>query len=79
MTDRASERDRGVLKGALRDYLISLGGKPASIPTITEAVRPIAGERPSSSIRSSLQDTRYFERVERGVFRSVEVDKKPKK
>ena len=60
---------RGVLKDAIRGYLATLNGAPASIAEITEATKPIVGERPSSSYRSTLQDERYFERVSRGVFR----------
>ncbi|GAC62379.1 hypothetical protein [Gordonia sihwensis] len=60
---------RGVLKEAVREYLASLGGEPATIAQIAEAIKPEVGERPPSSYRSTLQDERYFERVERGVFR----------
>lgn len=59
---------RGVLKDAIREYLKRKNG-PATIGEITEATKPIVGERPSSSYRSTLQDERYFERVSRGVFR----------
>lgn len=59
---------RGVLKDAIRDYL-ERKNEPATISEITEATKPLVGERPSSSYRSTLQDDRYFERVSRGVFR----------
>lgn len=62
---------RGVLKDAIREYLERKNG-PATIREITEATKPLVGERPSSSYRSTLQDERYFERVSRGVFRLVQ-------
>jgi len=60
---------RGALKNAVRAYLESLNGEPATIAEITEATKGEVGERPSSSYRATLQDERYFERVSRGVFR----------
>lgn len=59
----------GELKAAIREYLASKGGGPASISEIKAAVEPTLGKRPDSSYRSSLQDERYFERVARGVFK----------
>lgn len=59
---------RGMLKNAIREYL-EHRSEPATIGEITEATKPLVGERPSSSYRSTLQDERYFERVSRGVFR----------
>lgn len=61
-------RPHGELKNAMRQYLASKG-EPASIAEITEGVRLQVGQAPASSYRSALQDERYFERVERGVFR----------
>jgi hypothetical protein len=72
MTDRSQAQHRrphGELKRAMRDYLASQGGGPASISEIKAAVEPKLGKSPDSSYRSGLQDERYFERVSRGVFR----------
>ncbi len=62
-------RPHGELKTAMREYLASRGGGPASISEIKAALEPTLGETADSSYRSSLQDERYFERVSRGVFR----------
>ena len=64
-----TRRPHGELKNAMREYLASLGGEPASISQIQANVRDKVGEAPASSYRSGLQDERYFERVSRGVFR----------
>ncbi len=64
-----SRRPHGELKNAMREYLASRGGEPASISEIKAAVEPKVGSAPDSSYRSGLQDERYFERVARGVFR----------
>lgn len=61
-------RPQGELRKAMIEFLRTKGG-PASIAEITDGVRPTIGEAPASSYRSTLQDERYFERVERGVFR----------
>lgn len=60
-------RPHGELKNAMRQYLADRGG-PASIGEIAAGVRDVVGDAPASSYRSALQDERYFERVERGVF-----------
>lgn len=62
-------RPHGELKNAMREYLASKSGGPASISEIKEGVRGKVGEAPDSSYRSALQDERYFERISRGVFR----------
>ena len=62
-------RPHNQLKDAMRTYLETLNGGPASISEIKEAVRGAVGVAPASSYRSALQDVRYFERVARGVFR----------
>lgn len=73
MADRSRaqghRRPHGELKHAMRQYLASQGGGPASISEIKAAVEPGLGKSPESSYRSALQDERYFERVARGVFR----------
>ena len=66
---RLNRRPHGELKAAMREYLASRGGGPASISEIRAAVEPKLGISPDSSYRSGLQDERYFERVSRGVFR----------
>lgn len=62
-------RPHGEIKNAMREYLESKGGGPASIREIKDGVRGKVGDAPDSSYRSALQDERYFERVERGVFK----------
>ena len=60
---------RGDLKGFMRDYL-GARGRPATLTEIRTAAEAKLGRMvPQSSVRSSLQDERYFERVSRGVFR----------
>lgn len=67
MSDRL-RRPHGELRHAMYQYLCEID-RPASIPEIVRAVEPAVGTAPSSSYRSALQDTRFFERVERGVFK----------
>lgn len=62
-------RPQNELKNAMRDFLASIGGGPASITEIKDGVRDQMGSAPDSSYRSALQDDRVFERVERGVFK----------
>lgn len=62
-------RPHGELKAAMREYLASKKGEPASIAEIKAALEPRIGIAPASSYRSALQDEHYFERVSRGVFR----------
>jgi hypothetical protein len=44
-------------------------GREATLTEIRTTLEKKRGPIPQSSVRSGLQDTRYFERVERGVFR----------
>lgn len=71
MTEHKSRQRRphGELKNAMRTYLATKDGCPASISEIKEGIRSKIGDAPDSSYRSALQDERYFERVERGVFK----------
>ncbi|MDN5746223.1 MAG: hypothetical protein L0H31_14050 [Nocardioidaceae bacterium] len=62
-------RPHGEMKRAMREYLASKDGGPASIREIKQGVMGTIGEAPASSYRSALQDERFFERVERGVFK----------
>lgn len=62
-------RPHGEVKNAMREYLKDKGGEPASIREIKDGIRDQVGDAPDSSYRSALQDERYFERVERGVFK----------
>jgi len=66
-TSTRPRRPHGELKQAMRYFLAQHDG-PASIKQIQDGIGPTVGEAPSSSYRSALQDTRYFQRVERGVF-----------
>jgi hypothetical protein len=60
---------RGELKGFMRDYLATRS-EPATLGEIrTAAEKRLGHPVPQSSVRSGLQDERYFERVSRGVFR----------
>lgn len=68
-TSNPQRRPHGELRMAMRDYLASKHGQPASISEIKAALEPRLGIVPDSSYRSGLQDERYFERVSRGVFR----------
>jgi hypothetical protein len=65
----AQRRPHGELKTAVREYLMSIEGGPASISSIKDAVSPKLGIAPDSSYRSALQDERYFVRVSPGVFK----------
>lgn len=67
MPDR-HRRPHGELRHAMYQYLSEID-RPASIAEIVGAVEPMVGVAPNSSYRSALQDTRFFERVERGVFK----------
>lgn len=62
-------RPHNQLKDAMRAFLSTLDGGHASIAQIKLAVEPSVGMAPDSSYRSALQDERYFERVDRGVFK----------
>jgi hypothetical protein len=62
-------RPQGELSAAMREYLASKKGEPASISEIKAAIEPKVGIAPASSYRSALQNEQYFERVSRGVFR----------
>lgn len=62
-------RIRGELKATMRSYLEARNGQPATIAEIRAAAERQFGPVPQSSVRSGLQDERYFERVARGVFR----------
>jgi len=66
-TSTRPRRPHGELKQAMRYFLAQHDG-PASIKQIQDGIGPTVGEAPASSYRSALQDTRYFQRVERGVF-----------
>ena len=61
-------RPHGELKRAMCDFLRTKGSS-ASISEITAGVHGVVGDAPASSFRSALQDERFFERVERGVFK----------
>ncbi|OYO00721.1 hypothetical protein CGZ95_08850 [Enemella evansiae] len=71
MTDAEPRKRRphGEVKNAMREYLASMNGGPATIAEIKDGVRPQVGDAPASSYRSALQDERVFKRVSRGVFK----------
>jgi len=65
-----ADRIRGEVKSSVLAYLRERDGEPVTIAEIRMSIQarwpaPI----PQSSVRSALQDTHYFERVSRGVFR----------
>lgn len=62
-------RPHGELTSAMRKFLASRNGEPASIAEIKQGVKPSVGTAPDSSYRSALQNERYFTRVSRGVFK----------
>lgn len=61
-------RKRG-LTAAMHAYLVERG-EAATIKEITAGVASTFPNPPSSSVRGCLQNERYFERVERGVFKA---------
>lgn len=65
-------RPHNQLKAAVQAYLMTVDNRTASLPDIREATGEQLDHPPQSSYRSALQDERYFERVERGVFRALE-------
>ena len=67
-------RPHNELKEAMREYLQSIQGGPASITQIRAAIREKVGDAPASSYRSGLQDENYFVRVARGVFQLKGTD-----
>lgn len=69
INERRQRRPHGEVKNAMREFLERKAGEPASIREIKDGVRGQVGDAPDSSYRSALQDERYFERVERGVFK----------
>lgn len=75
MTTKVKRRHpRGALKAAVRDYLAGRDGESATLKEINDAITPKIGEPLSSSLRTTLQDDRYFVRVSRGVFRIKGTD-----
>lgn len=54
----------------IRDYLRGRGDE-ASIAEIAAAIEGKYPNPAPSSVRSCLQNERYFERVRRGVFRAI--------
>ncbi|HEX5497186.1 MAG TPA: hypothetical protein VFX70_21695 [Mycobacteriales bacterium] len=67
--EERKRRPHGELTNAMKEFLASRQGGPASISEIKAGVEPKIGIAPDSSYRSALQNERYFERVSRGVFR----------
>ncbi|WP_344298071.1 hypothetical protein, partial [Agromyces neolithicus] len=61
-------RKRG-LTAAMYEFLRE-HGEPATIKEITAAVADGFPNPPSSSVRGCLQNERYFERIDRGVFKA---------
>lgn len=59
-------RPHGELKAFMREYLRE---RQAPLSEIRAAAEEKLGPVPQSSVRSALQDERYFQRVSRGVFR----------
>lgn len=67
MSDQEVRRRTLGLTAAMYSYLVERGS-PASIREIAAGVSSQFPNPPSSSVRGCLQNERYFQRVERGVF-----------
>jgi len=65
-------RPHNQLKAMVQAYLMTVDDGTASLAEIRAATGAQLDHPPQSSYRSALQDERYFERVERGVFRVIE-------
>jgi len=61
-------RPRNQLKNAIREYMRGAEGKPMATVDLTIMLEERFGKVGKSSVRVSLQDERYFERVSPGVF-----------
>ncbi|MDP9476890.1 MAG: hypothetical protein M3R38_14595 [Actinomycetota bacterium] len=64
-----ARRVPGEVRDAIRDFMRERDGGPVRTGEIRTALRERIGDVPSSSVRSSLQAERYFERVGRGEFK----------
>ena len=67
MAEKRTRRPHGELRLAMHAFLSEHG--PASLAEIRAGVEGSVGIAPDSSYRSALQDERYFERVQRGIFK----------
>ena len=56
-------RPKNQLKSAIRDYMRKAEGKPLATVELTMMLEELFGRVGKSSVRASLQDERYFERV----------------
>lgn len=63
-----TSRKHGQVLEFTRKFLSSRGGR-ATISEVQAALNQELGDVPSSSVRSCLQNTRYFERTGRGEYR----------
>lgn len=61
-------RPPGEIRDAIRAFMREHGGTVRT-SEVCEALKDKLGDVPSSSVRSSLQTERYFERVRRGEYR----------
>lgn len=69
MAEEARRRRRG-MTAAMYEYAKKHGNE-FSIADVTSAIAGEFPDPPKSSIRSCLQNQRYFERIRPGVFRAV--------
>lgn len=74
MTTTRLRRPHNQLKASVQSYLLKQDAHTASLTQIRSATETELGSPPQSSYRSALQDSRYFERVSRGVFRLIEFN-----
>lgn len=67
-TAQRKRRPQGELRNVISEFLARRDGTPATISEIQAGVEAEVGPAPASSVRSALQDERFFKRVSRGVF-----------
>jgi hypothetical protein len=67
-------RPHNQLKRAVQAYLAACEDHTGTLPEIRQATEAGLEFPPQSSYRSALQDTRYFKRVKRGVFKLVYLE-----
>ncbi|MEC5149537.1 ATP-dependent protease HslVU (ClpYQ) peptidase subunit [Cryobacterium psychrotolerans] len=62
-------RPHNELKTAIREYMRGLGGGTAATVELTAMLEEKFENVGKSTVRASMQDERYFERVSPGIFR----------
>ena len=62
-------RPRNELKTEIREHMRGLGGAPAATVDLTTMLEKKFEKVGKSTVRASMQDERYFERVSPGIFK----------